>query len=578
MERRKPLGRSLVDKGLITEDQLRTALEEQKKTGLYLRQVLLKLGMVKEEHILKFFEEDMGIPTLDLSRYSIEPEIVRLIPEKLARRYKLIPVFVIGDTLTVAMADPLDVVAIDEIKAATGREVEAVMSGETQIVEAVDRHFPFGGSLEDFGTSESAEIEVAKAEIAENLDAPAVKLVRAVIQQAARERASDIHVEPEERKLRVRFRVDGMLREVSTHPFSLHPAVVSRIKVMAELDIAEKRLPQDGRCKIVLEGKELDLRVSTFPTVNGENVVIRILDRSIALLDLSQIGLDAVQLKIMEDAIEKPNGIVLVTGPTGSGKTTTLYACLNKINSVERNIVTLEDPVEYQLSLIRQTQVDSEIGLTFAAGLRSLLRQDPDVIMVGEIRDGETAEIAIRSSLTGHLVLSTVHTNNAVGAIARLMDMGAEPFLISSSLLVVAAQRLLRAICENCKQPEEVPEAVLARIGIAGTAPTFFRGVGCRACGSTGFKGRTGIFEVLVVDDEVRRLISRGVSTEEISDAGRNSGMKTLRQAAVEKALAGITTLKEALRLTQKDSDTPNPDARETETPEWQFTHTGQER
>ena len=552
---RKPLGQSLVEQGHLSREGLARALEEQRRTGQALREVLLRLELVSEEAILDYYEGQLGIPRMDLTTYVLEPEIVRLVPERIERQFKLVPLFKIGDTLTIAMVDPLDIVALDEVKLATGLEVEVVVSPEPQIREAVDRYHPLGGGLEilvrEQGRKQGAVAAEAVAHAEE--DGPVIRFVNAVVHQAVREGASDLHFEPDEANLRIRYRVDGILREASIQSKSIHPSVVSRVKIMAQLDISERRLPQDGRARIEISGKEYDMRVSTFPTIHGENVVLRILDKSSALLGTSELGLAPGPLAELSRMIERPNGIVLVTGPTGSGKTTTVYSCIGKINTVERNIVTLEDPVEYHIPSIRQTQVDPDIGLTFSRGLRALLRQDPDVIMVGEIRDSETAEIAVRSALTGHLVLSTLHTNDAAGALPRLLDMKIEPFLLSSAMLGVVAQRLVRRVCEKCRRRSAPPVEALEELGAGAIKGEFVVGAGCLACGQTGYRGRMGIFEVLVVTDEIRDLIVSRASTEELVRAARRGGMQSLRDDALRKAARGATTLQEVIRVTRKN-------------------------
>jgi len=558
---RKPLGQSLVEQGHLSADGLARALEEQRRTGQALREVLLRLELVQEQAILDYYEEQLGIPRMDLTTYVLEPEIVRLVPERIERQYKLVPLFKIGNTLTIAMSDPLDLVALDEVKSATGLEVEVVVSPEPHIREAVDRHRPLGGGLELLVREQGQKLgaggdTVVRAEE----DGPVIRFVNAVVHQAVREGASDLHFEPDEQNLRIRYRVDGLLREASIQSKSIHASVVSRVKIMAQLDIAERRLPQDGRARMEISGKEYDLRVSTFPTIHGENVVLRVLDKSSALLGTADLGLAPGPMGELARMVERPNGIVLVTGPTGSGKTTTLYSCIVGINTVERNIVTLEDPVEYHLPSIRQTQVDPDVGLTFARGLRALLRQDPDVIMVGEIRDGETAEIAVRSALTGHLVLSTLHTNDAAGALPRLLDMKIEPFLLSSAMLGVLAQRLVRRVCEKCKKPSEPPAEALRELGAQAVKGDFVVGQGCMVCGQTGYRGRLGIFELLTVTDEIRDLIVSRASTEDIARAARRAGMATMRDDAMRKAAQGITTLSEVIRVTRKNIHTQDTD------------------
>jgi type IV pilus assembly protein PilB len=489
---------------------------------------------------------------MDRTTYVLEPEIVRLVPARVARQFHVLPLFRIGNMLTVAMADPLDVVARDEVKQATGLEVDVVVSAQAQIGEAVERYHPMGGIeplLRSGPLKSVAEIPSARAEE----DGPVIRFVNAIAQQAVKEGASDVHLEPEESSFRIRFRVDGVLREVSIQSKDLYASIVSRVKVMAALDIAERRLPQDGRFRMSAMGRDLDVRVSTFPTIHGENVVLRLLDRAAALIGVDELGLQPEPLAMLHRMITRPNGIVLVTGPTGSGKTTTLYACLHRIQSVERNIVTLEDPVEIHLGSIRQTQVDPDAGLTFARGLRALLRQDPDVIMVGEIRDSETAEIAVRSALTGHLVLATLHTNDAAGAIPRLLDMEIEPFLLSSAIAGVVAQRLVRRVCDRCRQPVEPPPALLEELRVVSGRHTFARGKGCVACGQTGYRGRAGIFEVIEVNDAIRERVVARASSEDVARVARAAGMASLRDDALRKAARGMTSLEEVLRVTAGD-------------------------
>ena len=552
---RKPLGQCLVEQGTLSQEGLARALEEQRRTGAALRDVLLKLELVPERAILDYYEDQLGIPVMDVSSYALEPEIIQLVPERIARQYRVLPLFKIGNTLTVAMADPLDFVAIDEVKQSTGLQVDVVVSSEVQIQEAVERQHPMTGGLEQLAKEQGlrqAVAEIAGARPEE--DGPIIRFVNMIVQQALRDGASDLHFEPEETSFRIRFRVDGVLREISVQSKTLYSSIVSRVKVMATLDISERRLPQDGRVRMTALGRDLDVRVSTFPTIHGENIVMRLLDRSAALVGLEALGLAKNHFVVVSRMIERPNGIVLVTGPTGSGKTTTLYSCIHKINRVDRNIVTLEDPVEYHMSSIRQTQVDPDIGLTFARGLRALLRQDPDVILVGEIRDGDTAEIAVRSALTGHLVLSTLHTNDAAGAIPRLIDMKIEPFLLSSAMVGVVAQRLVRRVCEKCRAPFDPPPELLSDLGLGRGKTKFAHGKGCAACGGTGYHGRIGVFEVLEVNDEVRELITSRASAEDLARAVRKHGMGSLRDDAVRQAAEGMTTLEEALRVTNPDS------------------------
>ena len=482
--------------------------------------------------------EKLKVPSIDLSLYLIDEEVAKSVPQQIARKYTLIPVFRIDNNLTVAMADPMDVFAIDEVRALTGCIVEPVMASEAGIENAIQQYFGApGASVSADGTDEPGQ-------------STSSGLVSTMIARAVKDGASDIHIEPEEKSVRVRQRVDGALMQVMAVPKSLESSLVTRIKILSKLDIAEKRLPQDGRIQLKSEGKDVDIRVSVQPTVTGENIVMRILDRASILLGLESLGLDEQRLSTFDAAIQKPHGMLLVTGPTGSGKTTTLYSVLNRISSPELNIMTIEDPVEYRLSGIRQTQVNTVAGYTFANGLRALLRQDPDVIMVGEIRDRETAEIAIRAALTGHLVLSTLHTNDATGAFARLTDMGVEPFLIASSVHCVLAQRLVRLICDRCKRPAQPPDYLFDRLGIKDRDRQFWHGKGCRLCHQTGYRGRGGIFEILPMSAAIRDAVLARHPSDDLRNVARSEGMESLREDGLNKALRGDTTLEEVLRVT----------------------------
>ncbi len=478
-------------------------------------------------------------PSIDLSLYIIEEAVARKVPEEMARRHRLVPVFEIADSLTVAMADPLDVFAIDEVQAHTGLKIEPVLATASDIDKVIEQYLVDSGGRARRPRPASKDDEASSASI-----------LNKVLSTAIKEGASDVHIEPEEDFVRVRQRVDGVLKETMTLPKSLEPTLVTRVKILANLDIAEKRVPQDGRIQIKVGSSQADIRVSVQPTVVGENVVLRILDRESILRGTANLGLDRGRLRVFEDAITRPFGMILVTGPTGSGKTTTLYSALGKISSPKLNIMTIEDPVEYRLDLIRQTQVNPVAGYTFANGLRALLRQDPDVIMVGEIRDRETAEIAIRSALTGHLVFSTLHTNDAAGAFARLIDMGVEPFLVGSSLHCIVAQRLVRLICEKCKRPADPPAYVLERLSLKSGARQFWHGKGCRACHGTGYLGRSGLFEVLTATAAIRDAVMQRVPSDTLRQIAIREGMETLRQDGLRKALEGRTTLEEVLRVT----------------------------
>jgi len=562
---KKSLGESLVEEGIISLEQLRQAQEEEKRTGQRLRNILVKMGIIAEEDLVTFLSEKLGLPRIELGNYLIDPKIVELIPEALARKYQLIPVLKIGNRLTCAMVDPWNIFALDELRMKTNLTIEPAVAAEIEIKKALDQYYGAKGTIEELiktideeklGIKEGEEIELKKLEGI--IEEPVViKLVNLTIMKAVQEGSSDIHIEPEEEVLKTRFRVDGMLHEVSSPPKYLQSAIISRIKIMATLDIAERRKPQDGRFTIKMEGREIDVRVSCIPTMYGENVVLRLLDVATALLSLRDIGFSKAVLERYEKLISRPHGIILVTGPTGSGKTTTLYASLDKINTVEKNIITIEDPVEYKLAGIRQIQINPKVDLTFSNGLRSILRQDPNIIMVGEMRDFQTAEIAIQAALTGHLVFSTLHTNDASGAVTRLIDMGVEPFLVSSSVIGVLAQRLVRTICKDCKEEYVPTEEELKDIGLLDEPRTtnikFYKGKGCAKCMNTGYKGRIGIFELMILDDSIRNLVIGKVPTEEIRKKAIASGMTTLKEEGIQKIKEGITTAEEVLRVTQEE-------------------------
>lgn len=493
-------------------------------------------------------DNNMSTTYVDLDSYLIDEKVIDLVPISLAERYQLIPLFKIGNTLTVAMVNPHNIRALDEVGLKTGCEIEPLVSTDIQIKTAIHRYYGVRDSIKEI-VRELAEggTEHSGAE-----EAPAIRLLNLIMTQAIQDGASDIHLEPDQNSLRTRYRIDGVLHEVNPLPKHLQSALISRVKVMGDLDIAESRAPQDGRSHIKMDGKEIELRISTFPTIYGENIVIRILDQSIALMELKDLGFSKDMIRRYEILIKRPQGIILVTGPTGSGKTTTLYASLNSINSLERNIITIEDPVEYRLNLIRQTQINPKAGVTFAAATRAVLRQDPDVIMVGEIRDLETAETAIQAALTGHLVFSTLHTNDAAGALTRLMDIGIEPYLISSCVVGSLAQRLVRTICPKCKEHYQPEEKVVKDLGIAMAKDlVFYRGKGCKDCWQTGYKGRTALFELLVIDDPIQDLIMQRAPSRMITkQAGENQGMQTLREDGINKVLKGITTIDEVNKIT----------------------------
>lgn len=559
---KKSLGESLVEEGIITQDQLKRAQDEEKRTGLRLRKALVKLGFIDEEDLVTFLSEKLGVPRIELTNYLIDSKIIDLIPEALARKYDLIPVLKIGNRLTCAMVDPWNVFALDELRARTGFTIEPAAATETEIKKSLDEQYGAKGTMADIlnvidaqklGIKEGKEVDLKALEgiVKEPI---VIKLVNLMIMDAAHQKASDIHIEPEEESLKTRFRVDGMLHEVQSPPKYLQSAIISRIKIMSNLDIAERRIPQDGRFSIKIEGRDIDVRVSCVPTIYGENVVLRLLDAASALLSLEQLGFSKEMLDKYKKLVLHPHGILLVTGPTGSGKTTTLYASLDKINTEEKNIITIEDPVEYKLSGVRQIQVNSKVDLTFANGLRSILRQDPNIIMVGEIRDLETAEIAVQAALTGHLVFSTLHTNDAPGAITRLIDMGIEPFLVSSSIIGILAQRLVRTVCPDCKEKYSPTAEELKDIGLKGSEKLeFYKGKGCAKCMKTGYRGRVGIYELLTPDDTIRNLMIAKASTEDIRKQAIAAGMVTLQQDGVDKIKKGITTVEEVLRVTREE-------------------------
>jgi type IV pilus assembly protein PilB len=561
------LGELLVSKGLITAKQLEDALQEQKISGNKLGSSLVKLGLITEKNLVSFLSRHYGVPAIDLSEAQIDPEVIKMIPPDVVFKYQVIPIKRIGSTLRVSMNDPSNILAIDDIKFLTSCHVEVFVSTESAIKAAIDKFYDSSESLADIMGSmddaekmelleESDEVDIRELQQASE-DAPVIKLVNLILNEAIKRKASDIHLEPYEKVFRVRFRTDGVLQEFMKPPMKLKNAIISRAKIMAKLDIAERRLPQDGRIKMKFgKDKEMDFRVSVLPTLYGEKVVMRLLDKSNLQLDMTKLGFEEKPLKEFKEAIHKPFGMVLVTGPTGSGKTTTLYSALAELNQITENISTAEDPVEFNLMGINQVQMHEEIGLTFASSLRSFLRQDPDIIMVGEVRDFETAEISIKAALTGHLVLSTLHTNDAPSTVNRLLNMGIEPFLVASSVNLIAAQRLARMICEYCKQPIQVSPQMLLNLGVLPDEISGFvcyKGTGCGRCSNTGYKGRIALYEVMPIRDEIRELILQGASAMEIKREAMRLGMKTLRQTALTKLREGTTTVEEVLRSTVED-------------------------
>ena len=566
------LGEILIKESLITQDQLQKALEFQRSNGGKLGSCLTKMGYITDDDITGVLSRQYGVPSINLKYYEIDPTVIKLIPQDTATRYQVIPLSRVGSVLTIAMTDPTNVFAMDDIKFMTGFNVEPVVASESAIGEAITRfyggaesnHEELSKMMKDLAlddqelelTSEETEMDTATLERAAE-EAPIIKLVNLILTDSVKRGASDIHIEPYELELRVRFRVDGVLQTVMSPPLRLKDAITSRLKIMAKLDIAEKRLPQDGRIMIKYKAdgkkKELDFRVSTVPTLYGEKIVLRLLDKENLRLDMTKLGFEPESLKKFERNILKPYGMVLVTGPTGSGKTNTLYSSVARLNQVDTNIMTAEDPVEFQLAGINQVQMKEQIGLNFAAALRAFLRQDPNIILVGEIRDFETAEIAVKAALTGHMVLSTLHTNDAPSTISRLMNMGIEPFLVATSVNLICAQRLVRRICVNCKVELEVPEQALIDAGYTPEevkTTKIYHGKGCSTCNKGGYKGRTGLYEVMEVNDELRELILVGASALELKKKAMEQGMITLRRSGLIKAALGQTTMEEVLRET----------------------------
>jgi type IV pilus assembly protein PilB len=577
------LGELLLKEKRITPEQLQEVLNHQKTNGGKLGANLVKLGFIKDEEITALLSKQYGVPSINLHKFEIDLNVLKLIPAETAQKYQIVPLSRAGATLTIAMTDPTNVFAMDDIKFMTGYNVEPVVASEGAVNEAITRYFGLGGkatptgtsalevaskALEEMPTLEGAgDVEVleefeeisAEALTRQGEEAPVIKLVNVVLMSAIQKGASDIHIEPYEKELRVRYRIDGILYNVMSPPMKFRDAITSRIKIMSKLDIAEKRLPQDGRIKIRFADngatKDIDFRVSCLPTLFGEKIVMRLLDKDKLMLDMTRLGFESESLSKFEFAIQKPWGMVLVTGPTGSGKTNTLYSSIARINTPETNIMTAEDPVEFNLPGINQVQVRENIGLNFAAALRSFLRQDPNIILVGEIRDFETAEIAVKAALTGHLVLSTLHTNDAPSTVNRLMNMGIEPFLVASSVNLICAQRLVRRICSNCKQPHPTPPPALIQAGFSSEdalSVVPMKGSGCEKCNNTGYKGRVGLYEVMEVTDDLRELVLVGASGLELRRRAVEDGMITLRQSGLRKVKEGVTTIEEVARETVK--------------------------
>jgi len=558
---------SLIESKLISKEKLDEALKIQKDKGGSLSDILVDKKYITKDQLTAILGDALGTPPIKLSRYKIDPEVLKLIPKKLVKQYHILPVSKIGNVLTIVMSDPLNLFAMDDIKALTGYKIGTLITSEKEIEEAIDEYYEASakdtieGLIDDITAGDKIKMidrgdEDLDSDTLAKLvqEAPVVKITNLLLSEAVKVRASDILIEPQEKTLRVRYRIDGIFQAARMPPKNLQNAIISRLKVMGGLNIAERRLPQDGRFKVELMGKEVDFRVSTLPGGFGEKAALRILDKSTAMLDVNKLGLEEESLELLKKDSKKPHGMILVCGPTGCGKTTTLYSILKYIDNPGANIVTVEDPVEYQLKGINQVTIRPNIGLTFASSLRSILRQDPDIIMVGEIRDYDTVDIAIKAALTGHMVLSTLHTTTACGSVVRLLNMGVEPFLISSSIILVAAQRLVRVICNSCKETHTIDTKIAKLLGID-PKQKVYRGKGCKKCVNTGYKGRIGLIEVLSLTPKIRDLITNNAQEFQIKDVARKEGMKTLRENGVAKILKGITTVEEILRVTVGDQD-----------------------
>lgn len=554
---RKRLGDLLLEVDMISPKQLESAIEVQKKTGEKLGSILTKLGYVTEDDIIQVLEFQLGIPHVKLEKYNIEKSAYLSIPESISRRYVLIPIKKEKGILTVAMSDPLNVFAIDDLNIYSGLEIQPVIASYDDVMKAIDKYYSAQKAMravEEFKKEQISTLKInsdttEEQNIEEINNAPAVKVINSIIEQAVRSRASDIHIEPFETYIKIRFRTDGQLCEIMRPEIDIMPAISARIKIIGGMNIAEKRLPQDGRISIEVDDREYDLRVSILPTIFGEKIVIRIADKKAFVLTKDQLGFDEYEEQQFHKMLLNPHGIILVTGPTGSGKTTTLYSAINEINSPDVNIVTVEDPVECVIEDVNQVQVNTKTGMTFAAGLRSILRQDPDVIMIGEIRDTETAEIAVRAAITGHLVLSTLHTNDAPSSVLRLIDMGMESYMVSSSIVGVIAQRLYKNICSNCKMEYSASEEEMGILGIEGQTHVLYKGRGCPMCNHTGYRGRNGVYELITITKKHKEMISNNCSEEEFRNYSISNGMVTLRDNLIKKVLSGNTTIDELIRI-----------------------------
>ncbi|WP_137698887.1 GspE/PulE family protein [Ruminiclostridium herbifermentans] len=552
---RKRLGDLLLEVGMITQEQLDAAIEFQKKTGEKLGNAITKLGYATEDDIIQVLEFQLGIPHVKLEKYNIEKLACSSIPESIARRYGLIPIKKDKGILTVAMSDPLNVFAIDDVRIYSGLEVQPVIANNASVIKAIDKYYGADKAMravEEFKKEHSTlkiNSEVVNDQSEDEVNnSPAVKAINSIIEQAVRSRASDIHIEPFETYINIRYRIDGQLSVIMRPDIDIMPAISARIKIIGGMNIAEKRLPQDGRISIEVDGREYDLRVSILPTIYGEKIVIRIADKNAFILSKEELGFNEYEIKQFTNMLQNPHGIILVTGPTGSGKSTTLYSAISEINRQDINIVTVEDPVECLIEGVNQVQVNTKTGMTFATSLRSILRQDPDVIMIGEIRDTETAEIAVRAAITGHLVLSTIHTNDAPSSVLRLIDMGIEPYMVSSAMVGVIAQRLVRRICPNCMESYTATDEEMEVLQLKGERPTLYRGRGCPMCTFTGYRGRQGVYEVITVSRKHKEMINNRCSEAELKDYSIKNGMQTLRENLLKKVLAGVTTVSELLR------------------------------
>ena len=561
-EEDKKFGKLLFNKGILSKAQLVEVFNFKKHNNEELSQIIINKGFAEDEDVIDCLAEFLNIPFVQLQDYTVDPAVLEIVPKELSIKHKVFPVFKIENSLTIAMVNPGDVQVIDRLHRETGYEIEPAVSLERDVMRAIETHYEGAKELDssldeviqDIESEKPEKEETTSAEKLKQLSAetPVVKLVKLMLSQAIMERASDIHIEPEEKTLQVRYRVDGILHDSLTPPKHLQAAIISRVKILANLDIAESRIPQDGRFQILINGREIDFRVSTLPTVYGENIVLRILDKSSLMLNLEDLGIEQEAYKKLKEMIASSYGVILVSGPTGSGKTTTLYSILHGLNTPDKNIITVEDPVEYRLNRIRQAQVNVKAGLTFATGLRAILRQDPDILMVGEIRDSETAKIAIESALTGHLVLSTIHTNDAPGGLTRLTEMGIEPFLSASAIIGIIAQRLVRKLCDNCKVSYKPTASNLSKLRLTDGIKDveFYRAEGCFQCRNTGYKGRNGIYEIMAVDEEIRELTLNGASVDQIKRAAIKNGMRNLRYDGIRKAMKGMTSVEEVLRVT----------------------------